>query len=135
MGQFEAKLNCFREGLRMNPQWTDLPTITILDIYQEVLKEWRGGHQVNGQIAFARAIEANIKGVKHSMTRPIGISVPHRKVEDDDDIQDYKKPWVGLTDKEIDAGLLRTNYSMQTAGAWRDGVEWAMKQLKEKNNA
>ena len=47
----------------MNPQWTDLPTITILDIYQEVLKEWRGGHQVNGQIAFARAIEAKIKEI------------------------------------------------------------------------
>lgn len=24
------------------------------------------------------------------------------KVEDDDDIQDYKKPWVGLTDAERD---------------------------------
>ena len=132
MGQFEAKLNCFREGLRMNPQWTDLPTITILDIYQEVLKEWRGGHQVNGQIAFARAIEANIKGVKHMIRKPVGLTAPYR-ADDDDDIQDYKKPWVGLTDKEIDAGLLRTNYSMQTAGAWRDGVEWAMKQLKEKN--
>jgi len=46
---------------------------------------------------------------------------------------DIELPWVGLTDKEIDAGLLRTNYAMQTAGAWRDGVEWAMKQLKEKN--
>ena len=23
------------------------------------------------------------------------------KVEDDDDIQDYKKPWVGLTEEEI----------------------------------
>ena len=34
------------------------------------------------------------------MTRPIGISVPHRRVEDDDDIQVYKKPWVGLTDEE-----------------------------------
>ena len=30
------------------------------------------------------------------MTRPIGISVPHRRVDDDDDIQEYKKPWVGL---------------------------------------
>jgi hypothetical protein len=30
------------------------------------------------------------------MTRPIGISVPHRRVEDDDDIQEYKRPWVGL---------------------------------------
>ena len=44
-----------------------------------------------------------------------------------------QRTWVGLTDKEVDAGLLRTNYAMQTAGAWRDGVEWAMKQLKEKN--
>ena len=36
------------------------------------------------------------------MTRPIGISVPHRRVvDDDDDIQDYKKPWVGLTDDEV----------------------------------
>ena len=35
------------------------------------------------------------------MTRHIGISVPHRRVEDDDDIQEYKKPWVGLTDEEI----------------------------------
>ena len=35
------------------------------------------------------------------MTRPIGISVPHRKVEEDDDIQDYKKPWVGLSNGEM----------------------------------
>ena len=41
--------------------------------------------------------------------------------------------WVGLTDEEIDKGLVRTNYAMLTAGAWRDGVEWAIKQLKEKN--
>ena len=42
--------------------------------------------------------------------------------------------WVGLTDKEIDQGLCRTNYAMQTADAWRDGVDWAIKQLREKNN-
>ena len=35
------------------------------------------------------------------MTRPIGISVPHRRVDDDDDIQEYKRPWVGLRDEEI----------------------------------
>ena len=23
-------------------------------------------------------------------------------IEDDDDIQDYKKPWVGLTEKEVE---------------------------------
>ena len=44
-----------------------------------------------------------------------------------------EREWVGLTDEEIDQGLLRTKYAMQTAGAWRDGVEWAIKQLQEKN--
>jgi hypothetical protein len=44
-----------------------------------------------------------------------------------------QRPWVGLTEEEIDQGLLRSNHAMQTAGAWRDGVEWATKQLKEKN--
>ena len=53
--------------------------------------------------------------------------------DEDDDIQIYQRPWVGLTDEEIDQGLLRSNHAMQTAGAWRDGVEWATKQLKEKN--
>ena len=43
------------------------------------------------------------------------------------------KPWVGLTDKEIDQGLLRTPYAMKTAEAWREGVRWAYHQLKEKN--
>ena len=47
--------------------------------------------------------------------------------------QSPQRTWVGLTDDEIDQGLVRTNYAMQTAGAWRDGVEWAIKQLKEKN--
>ena len=47
--------------------------------------------------------------------------------------QSPQRTWVGLTDEEIDQGLVRTNYAMQTAGAWRDGVEWAVKQLKEKN--
>ena len=36
------------------------------------------------------------------MTRHIGISVPHRKVVDeDDDIQTYKRAWVSLTDEQI----------------------------------
>ena len=44
-----------------------------------------------------------------------------------------QRTWVGLTDEEVDQGLLRSNHALQTAGAWRDGVEWATKQLKEKN--
>jgi hypothetical protein len=46
---------------------------------------------------------------------------------------DGKKPWVGLTDGEVTQGLCGTRYALQTAVAWVDGVEWATKQLKEKN--
>lgn len=57
------------------------------------------------------------------------------RFESKDGIVAPQRTWVGLTDEEIDQGLVRTNYAMQTAGAWRDGVEWAQSQLKEKNNA
>ena len=44
-----------------------------------------------------------------------------------------QRTWVGLTHEEIDQGLIRSNHALQTAGAWRDGVEWAQSQLKDKN--
>ena len=44
-----------------------------------------------------------------------------------------KREWVGLTDEEIDQGLLRSDYALQTAHAWRAGVVFAMTKLKEKN--
>ena len=44
-----------------------------------------------------------------------------------------QRTWVGLTDEEIDQGLLRSDYALQTAHAWRAGVVFAMTQLKEKN--
>lgn len=44
-----------------------------------------------------------------------------------------KREWIGLTDDEIDQGLLRSDYALQTAHAWRAGVVFAMTQLKEKN--
>jgi len=44
-----------------------------------------------------------------------------------------QREWVGLTDEEIDPGLLRSDYALQTAHAWRAGVVFAMTQLKEKN--
>jgi hypothetical protein len=63
------------------------------------------------------------------MNRPIGISVPHRRVEDDDDIQDYKKPWVGLTDEEINE-----EESKEELGyGFIQGAKWAEAKLKEKN--
>ena len=41
--------------------------------------------------------------------------------------------WVGLTDDEIDQGLLHSDYAFKTAEAWRAGVVFAMTKLKEKN--
>jgi len=46
-----------------------------------------------------------------------------------------RREWVGLTDEEVEQGLLRSDYALQTAHAWRAGVVFAMTKLKEKNNA
>lgn len=55
------------------------------------------------------------------------------KFESEHGVVAPKREWVAFTDEEINQGLLRSNHAMQMAGAWRDGVEWATKQLKEKN--
>ena len=44
-----------------------------------------------------------------------------------------QRTWVGLTDEEIDQGLLCSDYAFKTAEAWRAGVVFAMTKLKEKN--
>jgi len=46
-----------------------------------------------------------------------------------------QRTWVELTFDEIDEGLLRSDYALQTAHAWRAGVVFAMSKLKEKNSA
>jgi hypothetical protein len=63
-----------------------------------------------------------------SMTRPIGISVPHRRVEDDDDIQEYKRPWVGLTDEEQQQAY--EQWQNDGWGVFYNAIE---AKLKEKN--
>jgi hypothetical protein len=55
---------------------------------------------------------------------------------DDDDIQDYVRPWKGLTDEERDGkrvlenGLLFNSAEVQV---WELAVQWAEAKLKEKN--
>jgi hypothetical protein len=63
------------------------------------------------------------------MTRPIGISVPHRRVEEDDDIQDYKKPWVGLSEQDIN----ELKFNLPDMYYWVDVIRATEKKLKEKN--
>jgi hypothetical protein len=68
------------------------------------------------------------------MTRPIGISVPHRRVEDDDDIQEYKKPWVGLTRDEQSFVYQRLhNATSRIDSFWVDFANAIEAKLKEKN--
>jgi hypothetical protein len=62
------------------------------------------------------------------MTRPIGISVPHRRVEEDDDIQDYVRPWRGLTEDEV--------FELSNTMPYADRFEFAQAieaKLKDKN--
>ena len=46
-----------------------------------------------------------------------------------------QRTWQGLTDEEVEQGLLRSDYALQTAHAWSAGVVFAIAKLKEKNNA
>jgi hypothetical protein len=56
-------IDFFRDLLyqAMPRTWVGLPTVVILDIYAETLKEHRGGSMPDGQIAFAKAIEQALK--------------------------------------------------------------------------
>ena len=49
-----------------------------------------------------------------------------RRSEEDDDIQDYKKPWVGLTDEDI-SEIVRGTHN---TGSFVRAIE---RKLKEKN--
>ena len=56
-----------------------------------------------------------------------------RRSEEDDDIQDYKKPWVGLTDEEIADCAEKMEASDPTDSFWREFFRGIEAKLKEKN--
>ena len=51
-------------------------------------------------------------------------------IEDDDDIQDYKKPWVGLTEEERD---YFTYIDAKDKARFRKYADYIEAKLKEKN--
>ena len=58
-------------------------------------------------------------------------------IEDDDDIQDYKKPWVNLTDADADDLFVETQRHMIGAGSrefTRIFTRLINAKLKEQNN-
>ena len=68
------------------------------------------------------------------MRKPIGLTAPYRQEDDDDDIQDYKKPWVGLTNEElceiIGVSTSDSDWNVVKVQDWLRKVE---AKLKEKN--
>ena len=63
--------------------------------------------------------------------KPGGITAPYRR-DDDDDIQDYKKPWVGLTDEEMLS--IEETTTCTKDESWLRNVTRAIEaKLKEKN--
>ena len=42
-------------------KWVDLTRTQMQDVYFEVLKEHRGGHYMEGQLAFAEALQNKIR--------------------------------------------------------------------------
>ena len=65
--------------------------------------------------------------------RAVWTTAPYRRVDDDDDIQDYKKPWVGLTDEEITE--LHHEIKVRLMGTYKtEDIYRAIEaKLKEKN--
>ena len=49
-----------------------------------------------------------------------------KRKDDDDDIQDYVRPWVGLTDKEKEEAYYKIDL-------WRECIDFIEAKLKEKN--
>jgi hypothetical protein len=62
-------------------------------------------------------------------TDPDKVILRKPRHEDDDDIQEYKKPWVGLTDEEI-----KEEESKEELGyGFIQGAKWAEAKLRSKN--
>ena len=64
------------------------------------------------------------------MRKPINISVPQRNVGGED-IKPSKKPWIGLSETDINA----LKHSLPDFYYWVDVVRATERILKEKNNA
>ena len=55
-------------------------------------------------------------------------------MKDDDDIQDYVRPWVGLTDEEIDKAWRSVDYTVPWDQHRIDIARAIEAKLKEKNS-
>ena len=103
----------------MNPQWSD-------EVKERYTKDQEFYAQCTARGIQIRLNTDTLNWEGHMIRKPVGITAPYRK-DDDDDIQDYKKPWVGLTDKEVEEIAV---YPMNPTA---DLVRAIERKLKEKN--
>ena len=103
----------------MNPQWSD-------EVKERYTKDQEFYAQCTARGIQIRLNTDTLELEGHMIRKPVGITAPYRK-DDDDDIQDYKKPWVGLTDKEVEELAV---YPMNPTA---DLVRAIERKLKEKN--
>jgi len=66
---------------------------------------------------------------RQARQRKESVRAAMRSVEEDDDIQDYKKPWVGLSEQDIN----ELKFNLPNLYYWVDVVRATEKRLKEKN--
>jgi hypothetical protein len=62
-------------------------------------------------------------------TDPDKVILRKPRYEEDDDIQDYKKPWQGLSEQDIN----ELKFNLPDLYYWVDVVRATEKRLKEKN--
>jgi len=62
-------------------------------------------------------------------TDPDKVILRKPRYEEDDDIQDYKRPWVGLSEQDIN----ELKFNLPDLYYWVDVVRATEKKLKEKN--
>jgi hypothetical protein len=58
---FANAMMAMHDYLKSQRTWVDLTRTQMQDVYFEVLKEHRGGHQIQGQLAFGEALQAKLK--------------------------------------------------------------------------
>jgi hypothetical protein len=141
----------FREVETSIPNWSDyynIPLYTHPQIEQDWSTQEAALESLREHMARIKELEAQIERMKSEKPVAWMDSSGHpkhlRHIQNSEERRLYGElqplylhpqpaTWAGLTDDEIDQGLLRSNYAVKTAEAWRAGVVFAMTKLKEKN--
>ena len=108
----------------MNPQWSD-------EVKERYTKDQAFYADCSARGIQIRLNTDTLELEGHMIRKPVGITAPYRR-DDDDDIQDYKKPWVGLTDEELPT-LAGDNGKVMDLEQTRKFYKVIERLLKEKN--